>query len=190
MRAVSFVTAVFILCAIALTPPAAGALAPTVTSLELVEHPEEWDGRRITFTGEAIGSAMRRGALTWLHLNDDTYGMADGATPIRLQGYNSGHAVVIASELAEEVTRFGSHGQRGDRVTVEGVFHAADSRFGGDMLIEADALAVVVPGRRMDDSVDTWKPVAIAVLAVSAVLGYVSLSRRRRGAVFGHQVRP
>ncbi len=43
--------------------------------------PSDWDGRIVGFTGEAIGEAMRRGTMAWIHLNDDAYGLAEaGAT--------------------------------------------------------------------------------------------------------------
>lgn len=185
MRTLRRLLLITIATASLLTAVPARAAAPVVTSTELVEQAADWDGKRVSFTGEAIGGAMERGELTWLHVNDDAYGAAEGSTPIRLQGYNSGQAVLVPSEIAEQVTRFGAHGQRGDRVTIEGVFHAADPRYGGDMLIEAESLIVTSAGQKLADPVATWKLFALAVLGVCAVAAYNTLAWRRRGTVFG-----
>jgi hypothetical protein len=44
------------------------------SSSELVEGAREWDGITVTFTGEAIGEALRRGGLAWIHLHVDSDG--------------------------------------------------------------------------------------------------------------------
>ena len=46
----------------------------------------------VSFTGEAIGEAMRRGTGAWIHLNDDAYGLAETG---RLSGANSGIGVWV-----------------------------------------------------------------------------------------------
>jgi hypothetical protein len=175
--------AVMFLSLLAATP--AQAAAPVVSSTELVEQAAEWDGELVSFTGEAIGSAMERGEFTWLHLNDDAYGAAEGSTPVRLEGYNSGQAILVPTELAKQVTRFGSYRERGDRVMVEGIFHAADSRYGGDMLIEAESLIVISAGEQLANPVATWKLFALVMLGVCTVAAYNALAWRRRGTVLG-----
>jgi hypothetical protein len=39
-----------------------------VDSAALVENANLWDKRIVTFTGEAIGEAMIRGQMAWIHL--------------------------------------------------------------------------------------------------------------------------
>lgn len=39
-----------------------------VNSASVVENANAWNGRIITFTGEAIGDAMARGKMAWIHL--------------------------------------------------------------------------------------------------------------------------
>jgi len=182
--AVPATAALCIAAALVVPAWAAGALAtgapPAVTSVELVEQPERWDGKRVSFTGEAVGSAMRRGELTWLHLNDDAYGLATGSRPVFLEGYNSGHAVTVPSALAQRIEHFGSYSQRGDLVRIEGVFRSAAPEHGGDMLIEADALVVERAGEALERPVGRGKAVALAVLAVAAGAAYYLMVARRR----------
>lgn len=172
-----------------MVPGVASAAAPEVTSGQLVEEAQKWDGQRVSFTGEAVGSAMDRGEFTWLHLNDDVYGMAQGVQPVRLQGYNSGQAVLVPSELAARVSRFGSYRERGDLVTIEGTFYAADPRFGGDMLIEAESLSIERSGEALVDDPQSWKFVVLVTLAVGAGLSYAALIAKRRSAATGRSAR-
>lgn len=184
-RLIAFAAVAMVCAAVALAAPvaavaASGGTAPAVTSGELVEHPERWDGQRVSFTGEAIGSAMRRGEITWLHLNDDAYGLATGSRPVLLAGYNSGHAVIVPSQLARKVERFGAYSQRGDLVRIEGVFRSAAPEHGGDMLIEADTLEIVSAGEVLERPVGRSKVMALAVLALAAGAAYVAMTVRRR----------
>lgn len=149
-----------------------------VTSSELVERAPHLDGQRVTFAGEAIGSAMVRGDVAFLHLNDDPYASADPGQTLERAGYNSGQAVRVSPTLAGRVRTFGSHRSRGDFVRVSGVFHAADPRYGGDMLIEADNLTVVRRGHPLDEDVPTWKLTLLVALSVTTAAAF-SLLRRR-----------
>ena len=44
-----------------------------VASEALIENAPVWDGRIVSFAGEAVGEAMIRGDHAWLHVNDDDY---------------------------------------------------------------------------------------------------------------------
>jgi hypothetical protein len=143
----------FIAVALVLEPATANARSaqrvPEVSSAEVVERPQRWDGRHVTFVGEVIGEAMVRGEVAWLHVNDDGY--AHGTIPegAELVGYNSGLAIIAPTNLLGPIRHFGLHDTRGDMVEVVGVFHAADPRYGGDMLIEAESVTVVADGGRI-----------------------------------------
>ena len=59
-----------------------------VNSASLVENASAWNGHVVTFKGEAIGEAMVRGKMAWIHLNDDAYmwkNIEEGAQARRLQ---------------------------------------------------------------------------------------------------------
>ena len=64
-----------------------------VNSASLVENASAWDGHVVAFKGEAIGEAMARGKMAWVHLNDDAYMWRNIEEGAKLNGYNSGHAV-------------------------------------------------------------------------------------------------
>lgn len=155
--------------------------APIVTSAQLVEHPDRWDGRRVSFTGEAIGSAMSRGSVAWLHLNDDAYGLESGSGAVMRSGYNSGHAVLVPTALAREVSVFGSYRARGDLVRVEGVFRSAAPEHGGDMIIEADTLEVLRAGQPLERPVPAWKLVAVVVLSITTGAALAARRAMRSG---------
>ena len=57
----------------------------------------------VSFTGEAIGEAMRRGTGAWIHLNDDAYGLEETG---KLSGTNSGIGVWVASGNVRLVVDF------------------------------------------------------------------------------------
>ncbi len=176
MRRLSFIVLLALL--IAAAPVCAGAAG--VTSVELVERPGEWDGRTITFTGEAIGEAMVRGDEVWLHLNDDAYADRTVDEGGALSGYNSGHAVVANTELASAVTVFGDHRHRGDLVEVTGIFNAACPEHGGDMDIHVEGLRVMRPGVAVEDEPEPGK---LAVLTITLLLAALAgLGLRYRGS--------
>ena len=154
----------------------------SVSSADLVEHPQEWDGKTIVFVGEAVGEVMVRGDHAWTHLNDDAYMLANAGEGAVLAGYNSGMPVWAAADLAAYIRMLGDHKHQGDIVRVEGVFNAACAEHGGDMDIHATALSVVQPGHVVQDPVQPRKVmwlVGLAVLA-AAVIGAELGGRRRR----------
>jgi hypothetical protein len=143
-----------------------------VSSGELVENANERDGQVVTFTGEAIGEAMRRGSMAWIHLNDDAYMWRNIEEGTTLGGYNSGQAVWVAADLAERISFFGDFAHEGDVVEVTGVFHAACPEHGGDMDIHATGMRVVLVGHRVSDPVDPRHLVFALALAVAAALAF------------------
>lgn len=182
-----FGTVLLTVCAVAsgcgvLSAAPAQAVAPLVSSGELVENPEQWEGKKIVFEGEAIGDAMVRGAVGWLHVNDDAYAelpIPAGGAP---QGYNSGHAVLAPAREVAKVTMFGSYRARGDIVRVTGTFRATDPQHGGDMLIEAERIDVLEPGFVIVREVPRWKLLLLVGLAVIA--GAMGIAYRfRTGAL-------
>lgn len=162
-----------LLTAVVLMGCVATAGASALSSVELIEHPAQWDGRVIVFTGEAVGEAMLRGDEAWLHLNDDAYAdgsIAAGAEP---QGYNSGMAVVADAEDAAAITVFGDYRNQGDVVEVSGVFNAACPEHGGDMDIHATGLRIVDRGMPIVRPVDSTRIVTLGVTLAAAVLAIV-----------------
>jgi hypothetical protein len=167
-----------LICAGVLLAPSA-AWAEPVSSVQLVEDPTVWDGRTVTFTGEAIGEAMVRGAEAWLHLNDDVYASGTTDERVRLGGYNSGQAVVIDSDAVAAISTFGDHRHRGDLVEVTGVFNAACPEHGGDMDLHAAGLSIVRPGTAIVQQRHPAKLVALAACALAAIIAAAAFKRGR-----------
>jgi len=173
-------TILFATAALIAIPSVAGAA--TVTSSQLVETPQAWDGVTVTFVGEAVGEAMARGDEVWLHLNDDSYAetsLAAGGTP---GGYNSGQAVVASAEAAAAVTVFGDHRHRGDLVEVTGVFNAACAEHGGDMDLHVTTLRVLRPGAAIDEPSGQAGLTLLAAAVTAAAIAAAMLALRRREA--------
>lgn len=154
----------------------------SVSSVDLVERPRDWDGKDVVFVGEAVGEVMVRGDHAWIHLNDDAYKLANLQEGAGLAGYNSGAPVWIAADQAGAVQTLGDYKHEGDIVRVEGVFNAACAEHGGDMDIHATALSVVRPGHEVQDPVKPRKVmwlVGVAALAATVVAAEVGGRRRR-----------
>lgn len=138
---------------------------PAPGSTALVEDAGDWDGRLVGFTGEAIGEAMRRGPMAWIHLNDDAYGLAVVGAAATLAGANSGIAVWVDADDASQINTFGDNRHHGDLVEVTGTFNAACPLHGGDMDIHAASLSVVRPGYSTVRQIRLPRIIAAAILA-------------------------
>lgn len=147
------------------------------TSGELVDSPKKWDGKTLSFTGEAIGEKMQRGEYAWIHVNDDAYYVKNIEEGASLGGYNSGHAVWLTDELASRIRTFGDYTHEGDIITVRGTFNAACGQHGGDMDIHAEGLTIDKPGHVVRERVH---PVKLAVGLILAVLALVFWMANRR----------
>ncbi len=145
----------------------------TTSSGGLVDEPKTFDGKEVTFTGEAIGEAMVRGDKAWIHLNDDAYYLKNVEEGAHLGGYNSGMAVWVDASLAREIEYFGDYKHEGDVVEIRGVFNAACGEHGGDTDIHATSLKVVKGGRDAKDPVKPMKLLWAVGLALVAGALYV-----------------
>jgi hypothetical protein len=154
-----------------------------VNSVSLVENASAWNGHIIAFIGEAICEAMVRGKMAWIHLNDDAYMWKNIEEGAHLEGYNSGHAIWISSDLAMKIRFFGDFKHEGDVVKIVGTFNAACPQHGGDMDIHASTMEIVRVGHPVHDLFNTSRAiVALFLLAVAFALHRVRTIIRRRHA--------
>ena len=140
------------------------------SSTRLIEEPKIWDGKTVTFRGEAIAERMVRGDMAWIHLNDDGYYLKNVEEGSGLHGYNTGMPVWLAADLTDEIATYGDYKHEGEVVEVRGTFNAACAQHGGDMDIHAVTLRRVLPGRHAIDHVRLWKVVVALLLVVVALL--------------------
>jgi hypothetical protein len=173
---IALVLASLVVVALAGGCRAAGTPEPSPnspSSTELVETPKTYDGASVRFTGEAIGEAMKRGDMAWLHLNDDAYYLKNVEEGAHLGGYNMGMPVWLPAGKTAAIEHFGDYKHEGDVVTVSGTFNAACAEHGGDMDIHATTLEVVLAGREVVDPIHPNKIVWAVVLSVLALALYL-----------------
>ncbi|MCI2057917.1 MAG: hypothetical protein LKJ80_01780 [Oscillibacter sp.] len=142
----------------------ARAAAAEVGSADLIEDAARWDGKTVSFEGEAIGEILPRGDHAWINVSD---------------GENAIGCWVRADQ-AEKISLYGRYGVRGDTVRLEGVYHRACADHGGDLDLHADTLRVV--SRGAEEPVPLSRPLAAAagVLSGGAILLAVLAIRRYR----------
>jgi len=159
----------------------------TVASAALIENASAWDGRSISFAGEAVGEALARGDHAWLHVNDDAYQARNPAAGRPRAGYNSGQAVWVPPGLARRVRTFGDYRNEGDAVRVTGEFHAACREHGGDMDVHATGLEVVREGHAVTHRLNGGRlAIGLGLLAIAGGLWLLRIrgehTGRRSGA--------
>lgn len=154
----------------------------SVTASTLVDCPDLYDERLVTYEGEVVGTVLQRGARAWVQLNDDAYGLAIGPLPEHRTtvGGNSGIAVSIPVEVARQIERVGGYDAQGDVLEVLGTFRRADPDDGGGPTIHADAATVAVRGRVVSHPVSERRLMVAAALALlTALMAGLSWGRRR-----------
>lgn len=152
-----------------------------LTTAELDADPTIWDGQMVTITGEIIGDYGRRSEVIWVQVNDDSYVDAPLVETGRLAGSNTGVGVRIPEDLFDDSWGPpGGYRIRGPVVEVTGVFEYADEETGGDTFIDAMAIELVDPARRLDLPGPDWRLVVISALAIAGGLTMGARARYRR----------
>ena len=104
--------------------------AQAVSSLELINNAKQYDGKTVTYQGEAIGDIMARGEHVWVNLND---------------GYTAIGVWVKKTDL-KDITYLGSYRAKGDIIKVGGTFNRSCPEHGGDLDIHAREIKKILPG--------------------------------------------
>lgn len=152
--------------------------ALAISSKELIKHPKKYDGKQVSFKGEAVGDVMMRGSHAWIHVNDDFYSMIGETKNKKLGGYNSGQSIWCEASQVETITYVGGYKNKGDIVEVEGTFNRACQEHDGTMDIHAESLRVVEEGYQRKRSLNFSK-VEIAGLLVIIFLALLAVWRLR-----------
>lgn len=168
-------------------PPSGLTPRDASTSL-LYECPDRYDGLVITYTGEVVGAVLQRGDRAWVQLNDDAYALSLGPLPSHgvVAGANSGIGVSIPIEVARRIEHVGGPNQRGDVLTVRGVFRSADPADQGLATIQATEVLDVDAGERSTPKAHPGRRLAAAImlpltLAVTALTFRDRLARTLAG---------
>ena len=154
-----------------------------VTSSEVIECPEAFDGQVVTYVGEVIGDVLRRDEGAWVLMNDDDYALEVGPLDSHgeFRGYNSGLSVWLEGDLVELAEQPGGPRWRGDVLRIDAVVHRADPADGGGLTLRAFDAEVLAPAEPLSRPVNRPQAVAAVVLAILAVgtVGYERVSARR-----------
>ena len=125
---------------------------------ELIENAEEYDGKTVTYQGEAIGDPLNRTDHTWVNISD---------------GNNSAIGVYMTASDASKISMYGAYEIKGDVLIVTGVFHEACSEHGGDLDIHAQNVEIKENGYRMTES---WSEKMLCAALLSAAAAGVLLA--------------
>lgn len=100
-----------------------------VSSSQLFDCPQAYDGQRVVYRGEVVGALLQRDSGVWAQLNDDLYAELLGPLPAHrnYQGGNAGVGVLLPPQVAAEVSYVGGPQTRGDVLEVSGTFHRVDA---------------------------------------------------------------
>jgi hypothetical protein len=163
-------------------PPEA-APGQHVAASDLIDCPDTFDGRSVTYRGEAIRAVVLRGDHAIVQVNDDPY--ADGPIPERRThlGGNSGITVIMPAAASRQIEVLGSYRAQGDLLSVSGVFQRASDLSAGEPAIHAVQVDIVRDGYLIEHPVSPRRAVTAAGLVV--LLAALLVATRRAGAARG-----
>ncbi len=157
--------------------------AERVSVKDLTESAENYDGQTLTIEGEVIGDILQQGDYAWITVNDDPYITREAQEERLRAGFNIGIGVWLPTSEARKVKVLGGYKNVGDRVSVTGVFHRADSEHGGDTDIVAQSLAVLQEGQPVSRPLTLIRWIILAGLAMLALLLWRIRRARIRAAL-------
>jgi hypothetical protein len=156
--------------------------AERVSIVRLIDQMRKYDGKEITIQGEVIGERMVRGDHAWITVNDDRYSrqnLEEGGQFVGMS--NAGMGVWVETPETDPIEFYGVYKNKGDIVTVTGIFHRADPEHGGDTDIHATAVEVVQQGHQVSHPFQYWKFFTVVLLSAAIVLLWnVRRERKRR----------
>ena len=161
----------FVIVLVFFVPP---AFAKTISSIELIEKCQFYDGKEVAYQGEVIGDIMIRGENAWINLNDDSYNSKKTGETFKLKGYNTGQSIWCKASQVKFIKYKGDYKNSGDIVQVKGIFHRACAEHGGDMDIHANELIVLKEGRIIEHSIDRGKVLILLFLALLIVVLFIA----------------
>lgn len=140
----------------------AAAAAIETSSKSLIENAKFYDGKTVTYRGEAVTAVMKRGEYAWVNVND-----GDNAIGIWCKAASLG-----------PVRFLGGYKVRGDTLVVTGVFNRACQEHGGDLDIHADEVTVAKTGHLIPEEVNRRK-VRLAFILFFFTIVIVVIFRKR-----------
>jgi len=153
--------------------------AEEVSVQELVANMEQYDGKQVVITGEAIGDLLLQGDYGWLTVNDDAYSVKSLEEGGDFAGYtNWGIGVWAPAAELQQIHILGGYKNKGDTVRVTGTFNRADPEHGGDSDIHATSVEFLEAGYPMPHPFQYGKLLIVLVLLV--LIAFLWMDRRGR----------
>jgi hypothetical protein len=123
-----------------------------VSSNNLFDCPETYDGRDVVYRGEVVGALLERDVGVWTQLNDDVYAELLGPLPAHrdYRGGNAGVGVLLPHHAVDLISLVGGPQTRGDVLEVRGTFHRVDPT-GEVAVIRADDAQLMADGEPFPD---------------------------------------
>jgi len=121
-----------------------------VSSAELTQNAQKYDGKEVIYEGEAVGEIMKRKGGAWVNIND---------------GQNA-VGVWMPAESADIIEYVGSYKARGDMLRVKGRFNRACPVHGGDLDIHAASVQKLKSGWQMQENIIPAKRNLLIILSV------------------------
>ena len=154
-----------------------------VSSNNLYDCPQFYDGQRVRYRGEVVGALLYRDIGVWVQLNDDVYAELIGPLPAHrdYRGGNAGVGVLLPTQLAARVEFVGGPQTRGDVMEIEGTFNRVDPS-GEVAVIRADTAMLTTSGEPFPDPLLPDRRAAAIVaflLAIGLVVAERVVARRR-----------
>ena len=154
-----------------------------VSSNNLYDCPQHYDGERVRYRGEVVGALLHRDTGVWLQLNDDVYAELIGPLPAHrdYRGGNAGVGVLLPTQLAAQIEFIGGPQTRGDVIEVEGTFNRIDPS-GEVAVIRADTAELTTNGEPFPDPLlpDRRAAAIVAFLLATGLVAAERVVARRR----------
>lgn len=138
------------------------ANALEVSSRRLIEHAKFYDGKTVTYGGEAVTAVMKRAEFGWVNIND-----GDNAI-----------GVWCNASLLDPVKFLGNYKAKGDTLEIVGVFNRACQEHGGDLDIHADTVLVKKEGHAIHEIINI-KKIRLVLILFFATIAIVAAFRKR-----------
>jgi hypothetical protein len=101
-----------------------------ISSTELIQNAQMYDGKEVVYEGEVVGEVMHRRDGVWVNINDGESSIGVWMTP----------------ELAAVIKYRGSYKAEGDILKIRGIFNRTCVQHGGDLDIHATHLTKTKSG--------------------------------------------
>ena len=136
--------------------------AESMSSKELIENAKALDGKTVVYKGELITAVLRRGAYSWINMNDG----------------NNAIGVWCASAALKDIKFIGDYKNRGDMLEAEGRFNRACQVHKGELDIHAYSVKILKQGHQSKERLNK-KRIALSTVLFFITILIVVLFRKR-----------